>query len=458
MRVSKELMEKYNTPGPRYTSYPPANFFAAKYDTEQFKKDLISSNDNGDKNISLYIHIPYCPKICHFCGCNTVLIKQKDVIERYINAVIKEIKTYSALISKDRKVTQIHWGGGTPNSISMKFVKQIMDCINEEFILIHNPEIAMECSPAYMDFQQVDELVAMGFNRLSLGIQDFDEEILMIVNRKPSKLPVNELVNKIKEAGINSVNLDFIYGLPGQTTNSFNETIKKAIEISPERLVTFSYAHVPWVKEQQKKLEEIGLPSPEDKLNMFLSSLDLLTENGYKSIGMDHYAKKGDELYKAYETKNLHRNFQGYCTKETTGQVYAFGTSSISQLWGAYSQNEKDVSKYIEMVEDTGFAVSRGYKLSEEEMICREVINEIMCNGLLDMKSLASQYAISVEELKQIITFSKSKLKDLEEDGLITITDDNIEVSEIGRLFVRNIAMVFDPKLSVEKNQYSKTI
>jgi oxygen-independent coproporphyrinogen-3 oxidase len=364
-----QLLKKYNKPGPRYTSYPPATFFHTEYNNDIYIQNIKNSNFEKPENISLYIHLPFCPRLCHFCGCNTIIMQKQDVVSDYINALIKEITTVARELDKKRTVTQIHWGGGTPNSIPLKYIDQVMSEIVKMFSVDKKAEIAMECSPAYLEFEDIAKLKEIGFNRLSLGVQDFNEDVLKLVNRKPSKHPIEDLVSNMKELGFDGVNIDLIYGLPKQTTESFKKSIEKAIKISPDRIVTFSYAHVPWVKSAQKQLEKIGLPTPEEKLEMFGIAYDLLTQNGYISIGMDHYAKPEDELSSALMSKMLHRNFQGYCTKTTTGQVYGFGSSSISQMHGAYSQNLKDIKKYITSVEKTGLAVERGYELTNNDLI-----------------------------------------------------------------------------------------
>ena len=389
MDISSEFLQKYNISGPRYTSYPPANFFHSGFTSADYIDQLIASNQQNPENISIYIHIPFCPKRCHFCGCSTVIAQRKLVLERYIRALKKEIATVGSLLDGSRKVTQIHWGGGTPNSISMDYIREIMDWIRTNFELSERAEIAMECSPAYLDYKHIDELAQMGFNRISLGIQDFREDVLDVVNRDAPRHPVKDIVDYLRGKGFRGINLDFIYGLPMQTMDSFRATIEQAIAIRPDRIVTFSYAHVPWVKEAQKQLEKIGLPDANDKMNLFLQATAQLTAAGYCPIGIDHFTLPDDDLTKAFKNKQLHRNFQGYCTLETTGQVYAFGSSSITQIWGAYAQNHKDITKYMDAIESTGFAIERGYQLSDKEQLVRSVINRIMCNGILDLDEVA---------------------------------------------------------------------
>ena len=456
--MNTRLLQKYNKPGPRYTSYPPATFFHDGINADHYRNMLVKSNTQHPENISVYIHIPFCKQLCHFCGCNTSCYPSADFIEEYIETLIKEIESVSELLDKSRPLTQIHWGGGTPNSIDLAHVKRVMKVLLDKFQPAAKAEIAMECNPAYLEPEHIDQLAAMGFNRLSLGIQDFNEEVLKLVNRKPSKYPVEELIARMKANNMDGVNIDLIYGLPGQTPESFRNTIKKAIAISPDRLVTFSYAHVPWVKSAQKKLEEIGLPSVEDKLAMFETAYDLLTQNGYEAIGMDHYAKPGDELSVALKNKKLHRNFQGYCTQETTGQVYGFGASSISQLQGGYYQNKKDTRQYIDQLNNNGFATDKGYEVSKQDIIRRTVINEIMCNGFLDFDEMAKVFKISTDELKIVVGYNDEKLQDFIKDNLLKIDGNTIKLLENGFLVVRNIAMEFDPLLSQGKGQYSKTV
>ena len=458
MEVNNEFLNKYNVSGPRYTSYPPANFFNTGFAVADYEAQIKASNHQTPENISLYVHIPFCPQRCHFCGCTTVIAQKKSIVERYIDAVKLEIKNVSSLLDLNRKVTQIHWGGGTPNSISMNFIREIMDTIKETFILDINAEIAMECSPAYLEFSHIDQLAEMGFNRMSIGIQDFREDVLKAVNRAPSKHPVKELIDYLRIKGFHGINLDFIYGLPLQTVESFAETLQQAIEIRPDRIVTFSYAHVPWVKEAQKQLEKYGLPSAKEKMSMLINTMNQMEKSGYVSIGIDHFALPDDELAKAFKNKKLHRNFQGYCTLETTGQVYGFGASSISQLWGAYAQNIKDFVPYTKAIEETGFAIERGYALNRDEQIVRAVINSIMCNGLLVFKEVADQFEITVEELKQVVQMDPAKFVDFIFDDLMYLDNKQIKIHDNGLLFARNIAMALDPALNKGENIYSKTV
>jgi|TARA_B100001093_G_scaffold389638_1_gene375879 oxygen-independent coproporphyrinogen-3 oxidase len=458
MKVDSDFLKKYNTSGPRYTSYPPATFFSNEYTNIDLKESVVLSNNENPSSISIYIHIPFCPQICHFCGCTTESGYTKPFLERYVDAVIKEIELVAQDIDKSRILTQIHWGGGTPNAIDYKYIKQITDCIKENFIFSSEYEMAIECSPAYFTFKHISLLKEYGFNRISLGIQDFRDEVLNAINRKPSKLKIEDIIGKIKEEGFTGTNIDLVYGLPLQTVDSFNETVDRAIKLDTDRIVTFSYAHVPSVITRQKVLDKIGFPSADEKARMYQNAYDKFIDAGYVAIGMDHFAKPHDELAIALTNKNLHRNFQGYCTRATTGQVYGFGASSISQLHSAYSQNEKNAAKYIKRIKDEGLAVIRGYSVNENEKIVRAVINSVMCNYFVDFNLIAQEFKTSIEKIYAVLDFTLDKFKDFIEDDLMQFKNDTISVNLSGRLVIRNIVMKFDPMLNTGVGTYSQTI
>nr|WP_321454283.1 oxygen-independent coproporphyrinogen III oxidase [uncultured Carboxylicivirga sp.] len=458
LKFDRNLLDKYNVAGPRYTSYPPATFFHSEYGNEDYQQSVIVSNQETPENVSVYIHIPFCPQLCTFCGCTTYTGMGAKTIESYIDALIKEIDLVSKDISKDRKLTQVHWGGGTPNAISSKLIRRVTEAIKLNFTFADSYEMAMECSPAYLDFKMVDELHDMGFNRISLGVQDFKQEVLDAINRKAPRVPVKEMIAYLRKVGFSGINLDLVYGLPFQTRESFNETVKMALEADPDRLVTFSYAHVPSVMTRQKELEQYGLPGADEKITMLEDAYNLAVQKGYVPIGMDHFAKPEDDFAIALRDKKLHRNFQGYCTRETTGQVYGFGTSSISQLFNAYSQNEKTIREYMERVEKDGRAVVRGYKLNQKEQIVRQVINEVMCNYFVDFKQVADDFSVSIRDVYSAVDFRLEKVQSFIDDELLELSNDEFIVKGQGRFIIRNIAMAFDPALKSGKGQYSKTV
>lgn len=458
--IPRELLEKYNQSLPRYTSYPPANYFNSEMSHSLCENLLSASNSGSPENISLYIHIPFCHKICFYCGCNSVKYPKAPNVDNYIAALLKEIEMVRELLDPGRKVSQIHYGGGTPNAIPVEYIEQINRLIFDKFILIDNPEIAIECHPAHLTKEYIKRLIGAGFNRFSLGIQDLNLKVLKTANREPSQIPLDELNDYIRsfDPGI-KINFDFIYGLPLQTPESFKETILKALPYSPDRIVTFSYAHVPWFKKHQLALERAGLPDPETKLQIFESSFQVLRENGYIDIGMDHYAQGDDELLLAMHNNELHRNFQGYCTRRTTGQVYAFGVSSISQLHDSYIQNTKDIGEYINSIEAGKFPVEKGYILNTSEIIIREVINHLMCNRHLQWDDIANRFSISVDELKLTVGYKHEKLLSLVTDNLISVNDSGVTITDLGRFFIRNIAVAFDPVMSNPTDKkFSKSI
>lgn len=457
--MNKELLLKYNTHVPRYTSYPPANFFTDGYTSENYLVALDESNSWEPQTISLYFHIPFCKKLCFYCGCNACPMPANNIIANYVEALKAEIRLVSKYINKERTVNQVHFGGGTPNSIPVHYLVEIMELVKESFGFSASPEIAIECNPAYLDIHYVEELKKAGFNRFSLGIQDFNVEVLKGVNREDSFIPVRELINIIKEGNQTiSVNLDFIYGLPFQSANSFLETIKQAIDIRPDRLVTFSYAHVPWVNKNQDILERRGLPSNEEKSRMFELGSKELIASGYKAIGFDHFVRREDELYKAYQTGSLHRNFQGYCTRNRTGQVYAFGVSGISQLHKVYAQNTKDVAEYISSINKGVLPIRKGYRLDYKEIIIREVITELMCNKQLNWKALAEHLKTSIASVKETVKYNEILLKQFEEDGILLLSEDKLTMTEEGMLFIRNVAASFDPLYKTTNQQFSKPV
>jgi oxygen-independent coproporphyrinogen-3 oxidase len=459
MKFEKEILLKYDRPGPRYTSYPTAPYFKEGYTTEEHIRQIERSNREGDKNISLYLHIPFCPRRCLYCGCTTEHFQTSDYISTYIHSMLKELDMIASHIDPRRNVTMVHWGGGTPNSLHIDHIRKIMDRIRTIFNFSPCVEIAMECDPSLLSEKNVVELRQSGINRLSLGVQDLNRDVLLTVNRRPSKIPLEHLIPYCRQTGMDSINLDFIYGLPGQTVNGFRKTISKAVQLNPDRLVTFSYAHVPWIKKHQKILEQRNLPGPDEKITMLIDSLNALTDAGYVFIGMDHFARTDDPLVQALRNGTLHRNFQGYTTRDTTGQVYAFGSSGISQLNNVYSQNHKTSRKYIGDLESNGLPLERGYILTDEDKFRRRIISEIMCNGRLNFNDLNREFHTDTPELLEKLEKELEDLRDFETDDLIEFhLPDEICVTPRGRLIVRNIAMIFDPRLKEQAIRYSRTV
>ena len=384
-------------------------------------------------------------------------MRSEDKISAYIEAVKKEITMVISRLDSSRKISQIHYGGGSPTSIPVKYIRELNEFLLFRFETIENPEIAIECHPGYLSINDWQELSHSGFTRFSLGIQDFDEKVLKSVNRRPSLIGVDEIVSLLRDAGA-GVNMDFIYGLPHQTPDSFAETISKGVNMSPDRVVTFSYAHVPWVNKLMLQLEKEGLPDNMKKAAIFESAKNILSDNGYKTIGIDHFVKENDELYVALQERILHRNFQGYCTRRTTGQVYAFGVTAISQLTGAYVQNTKDIDKYINDINSGTLSVAKGYILNSDEQITGEVIAALMCNGKADWNYLSSILNIGTEEIKAALNYDINKLNEFVNDGLINLDENKIEVLPQAAGFVRNVAASLDKLLINSDKSFSKPV
>jgi len=452
------LLRKHDVPGPRYTSYPPAPHFHERFSQHEIADAIGNSNRDGLKELSFYVHIPFCPKRCLFCGCTTEIGQPGSLVLQYFEALRKEMERTIPLLDATRPVTQVHFGGGTPNGVPFKFLCEILDRLRGHFTFSPDAEIAIECDPNLLTLPKLAELREMGFTRISYGLQDFNRAVLDAVDRDFPKIPPDELIRASRDLGFVGINLDLIYGLPLQTPDSFRQTLEQTIAARPDRIATFSYAHVPWVKDHQKVLEPIGLPSAEAKVEMALSILEMLQAAGYVAIGMDHYALPADELAQALSQGKLHRNFQGYCSRRTTGQVVAFGASGISQLDAAYLQNIKESRDWIAAVERDEWAVERAYFLSGEERLRRTVINRIMCEGKLDLDALEDEFGQELSSLESVIRSGWDSLSDLEADGLCRRDGRVLNLTPMGRLLVRVVAMRFDPMLQNGTGRYSRTV
>lgn len=454
--MNEVIFKKYNVPVPRYTSYPTANRFE-EFSAEQYLQAVEASNDATADNISFYIHVPFCQHLCHYCGCNSVAMAKTERIEAYFAALHKEIDLLLPHLRKDRKISQIHYGGGSPSSMPLTHIRALNEHLLSAFDTIDQPEIAIECHPGYLKMEDWQYLLDSRFNRFSLGIQDFDDEVLHAVNRHPSLLPVSDIIEVLRKGGA-KVNFDFIYGLPRQTVEKFVATIEAAIALRPDRLVTFSYAHLPTLFKRQTLLEKAGLPPQDEKLKMFECAAQRLEAAGYRPIGMDHFVLPDDELFQALQHHTLHRNFQGYCPRRITAQVYAFGVSGISQLDGAYAQNTKDIAAYIATVDEGKMPIVKGYALAPWQRIAREVIECMMCNHTVDWRELAAHLQCSVADIQQAIVYDEAQLSTMQEDGLLVFDAHSVRCTPEGMPFVRNIAAAFDPMMRNNEKLFSKPV
>ena len=454
--MNEAIFKKYNVPVPRYTSYPTANRFE-EFSAEQYLKAVEASNDATADNISFYIHVPFCQHLCHYCGCNSVAMAKSERIEAYFAALHKEIDLLLPHLRKDRKISQIHYGGGSPSSMPLTHIRALNEHLLSAFDTIDQPEIAIECHPGYLKMEDWQYLLDSRFNRFSLGIQDFDDEVLHAVNRHPSLLPVADIIEVLRSGGAR-VNFDFIYGLPRQTVEKFVATIEAAIALRPDRLVTFSYAHLPSLFKRQTLLEKAGLPPQDEKLKMFECAAQRLEAAGYRPIGMDHFVLPDDELFQALQHHTLHRNFQGYCPRRITAQVYAFGVSGISQLDGAYAQNTKDIAAYIATIDEGQLPIVKGYALAPWQRIAREVIECMMCNHTIHWEEMAELLRCSVADIQQAIVYDEKQLSTMQEDGLLVFDAHSVRCTPEGMPFVRNIAAAFDPMMRNNEKLFSKPV
>ncbi len=444
--AEQHIVAKYNIPVPRYTSYPPANYFV-DITEDTYKEALQLSNTASDPHISFYLHMPFCRHLCHYCACNSYPMRSEADVASYIQAVHREIDLLAPSLDHHRQVSQIHYGGGSPTSIAPSVIQSLNQHILSIFPTIENPEVAIECHPGYLSLSDWEGLLKAGFSRFSIGIQDFDERVLKTVNRRPSKERMHDIFKVLRGGGA-SINLDFLYGLPGQTAASFCRSIEKAIALEPDRLVMFSYAHVPWLKKQQLILERAGLPASDEKERMFDHAARLLQAAGYVRVGMDHFVRPDDELYTALKSGQLHRNFQGYCTRRTTAQVYALGVTGISQLETAYAQNTKSIDEYLADIESGRLPIRKGYVLNKEEQVVRTVIDTLMCN-----------YAVTLTDAQRAaVNYDEARLKEMEADGIITIQGNTIRLTHESSPFVRNVAALLDPLMLHSNKSFSKPI
>lgn len=448
-----DLIRKYNQPGPRYTSYPTAPHFSGEAD----KAALAVQTESEESDLSLYFHIPFCRSLCWFCGCTKIITTQQDKADRYLDLLEKEITLFLPRIKPGRKVRQLHFGGGTPNYLTPEQIDRFSSFLHSRFEFHADAEISTELDPRTLSEEHIQSFKNLGINRASMGVQDVKPEVQEAVHRIQTDEHNRNALQWLREAGITSCNLDLIYGLPKQTPESFEETLHHILDYAPDRLAVFSYAHVPWIMPAQKILEAKDLPAPEAKLRMLEKIITILTDNGYHYVGMDHFAKQDDPLTIAQKNGTLQRNFQGYSTHGGV-EICAFGMSSISQTSRSYRQNFKDITDYGQAVAAGNYPIDRGILLTDEDVLRRDLIMAIMCQLRLDYADKSDQHGINI---KQHFADSIASLKPMEADGLLELGEESLQVTNQGRLFIRNIAMAFDQYLGTpdaQKGKFSKTV
>jgi oxygen-independent coproporphyrinogen III oxidase len=454
MQVDLELIKKYNVPGPRYTSYPPATHFTAETPAASVIERIRANNETA-RDLSIYFHLPFCETLCWFCGCTTVITTQHGKSATYISYLKKELAMMGRLLNPERKVVQLHFGGGTPTFLPPDELRLMGEIIRAHFQIAEDVEAGCEVDPRRLVRDHVTALREAGFNRASLGVQDNNPVVQQAIHRIQPKEQTEQVVNWLREAGFGSINLDLIYGLPHQTVSSFEKTLNEVLEMRPDRFAVFSYAHVPWIKPAQRIFKPEEMPSPDVKLEILKLTIEKLTSEGYVYIGMDHFARAGDELAEAQRAKTLQRNFQGYSTR-ADADIYAFGMSSISQASSAYWQNIKELPGYYAAVDEGRLPIAKGYIMTEDDEIRREVIMRLMCDLSLDFSAMSEKLGVDfVDYFEQEI----ESLADMEDDGLIEKNDAGLVVTDLGRLLIRNIAMRFDAYVPTRTEaRFSKTI
>lgn len=438
--MNLELIRKYNVPGPRYTSYPTVPYWDKFPTVDEWKSEVKECFDetNNSDGISLYIHLPYCESLCTYCGCNTRITVNHAVEKTYIVALQKEWALYLKVFGTKPKVKEIHLGGGTPTFFSPENLKVLIDGILSKSVIPKDAEFSFEAHPNSTSDAHLQTLYDLGFRRLSLGIQDFDPAVQEIVNRVQTFETVEKVVLHARKIGFTSINFDLIYGLPLQKKASVMDTINKVRILNPDRIAFYSYAHVPWVKPGQRKFTEADLPADEVKRDLYETGRTMLEEAGYKEIGMDHFSLETDTLFKAAKNGTLHRNFMGY-THSYTKLMIGLGVSSISDSWYAYAQNVKTVEEYHKLVDSGILPIFRGHILSEEDLILRRHILNIICKFSTSWQNETEQCAA--------ISESAERVKEMEKDGLVIVKPFHLQVTEKGKPFIRNICMAFDARL-----------
>lgn len=447
----EQLIHKYNVPGPRYTSYPTVPYWDPSNHTEATWKQAVKDGFwRSGKEISLYIHLPFCESLCTYCGCTTRITKNHGVEEKYIGYLLKEWAIYLRTFSAKPVIKEIHLGGGTPTFFSPENLKRLLSGILSNAKLAQDYEFGFEGHPGNTTEAHLKTLADLGFSRISLGIQDFDPEVQRIINRKQSFEQVQEVTRLARQYGFKSINFDLIYGLPKQTLDSIRQTIDQTIDLHPSRIAFYGYAHVPWVKTAQKSFEQY-LPQPEERAAMYELGKQMLTSHDYHDIGMDHFAVAGDRLYQAFKNKQLHRNFMGYTTQDTD-LLIGLGMSSISDSWTAFSQNEKNLEKYYARLDNNQLPIERGHQLTHEDLVIRRHILNLMCRF---------ETSWSPMEILEIgLGFNTDLLTSLHNDQMITWDEYGIQILDRGKPFIRNICMALDTRLwqSRALARFSQTI
>jgi len=457
LRFDRELVKKYDTAGPRYTSYPTAPQFSESFGPAEYERTIRETNDvETPPPLSLYFHLPFCESVCYFCGCNVTFTKDRSRSDEYVELVREEMDRTLPLLRPGRKVVQFHWGGGTPTFMPAATLERLFGWIRERFEFDDRAEIGIEVDPRETSEEHLRMLARCGFNRLSMGVQDFDPKVQEAVHRIQPESITRTTIEMARQLGFRSINVDLIYGLPHQSPSSFARSVDKLLALAPDRIACFNFAYLPDMIKHQRAIPAAAMPTPETKLDIFETAVGRLTDAGYGFVGMDHFARPEDELFRAIEDRTLYRNFQGYSTHAGC-DLYAFGVSSISQVGDCYVQNQKQLETYRREVRGGGLPTWRGVRLTADDLLRRDIITKLMCHFVLVKKEIEDDHGIRFDE-----TFGTEleSLRGMATDGLLRLEPDRIVIEPTGRLFIRNVAMAFDAYLRKDstKHRFSRTV
>lgn len=454
-----ELLRRYDRPGPRYTSYPTAPQFSDEFQEAALREAVaVTNGDPIPRPLSLYVHVPFCSSPCFYCGCNRIITRETARGDAYLTRLYREMGMMAALFDRDREVTQLHFGGGTPNFLAPGQIAEVVDVLNRHFSFAAERDCSIELDPRFIAPDEIGVLAQAGFNRASLGVQDFDPKVQEAVNRVQSVEDTMAIIDACRRHGLRSVNVDLIYGLPMQTLEGFARTLDTVLQVRPDRLAVYSYAHLPALFRPQQRIRSEDLPAPEVKLGLLQCAIDKLGQAGYVYIGMDHFALPDDELAKAQARGDLHRNFMGYSTHADSDMI-GFGVSAISHIGASFSQNPRDLSGWEAAIDQGRLPVWRGMRLDEDDQLRADLIQQLMCHGEVDYRKIERRYMIDFAEYFSTALY---RLQSLAADGLVELSPHGLTATSRGRLLMRIIAMCFDRYLSTApegaRPQFSRTI
>jgi oxygen-independent coproporphyrinogen III oxidase len=454
--VSPELLAKHDKAGPRYTSYPTVPVWSRDFGQNDYLAALGDLADRPDDELSIYLHLPFCAKHCHYCGCNAIESREKGAVDTYLDRVERELDTVIDVIGRGRRTVQIHWGGGTPNFLKPPQVERTLGLLRDRFDVAPDAEISLEIDPRIGSPEEAAHLQSVGFNRISLGIQDFEPDVQKAIGRKQSRERTLKVYHGCRDAGFAGVNVDLVYGLPGQTRDSFSDTLREIIALEPDRVACFSYAHVPWVRPDQEKVDTTHMPSGYEKFELFQLSIDMFADAGYDWIGIDHFAKRDDELAVARRERRLHRNFMGYTTKPAP-HMLAFGMSGIGDVCDRFIQNDATLDGWNESLDAGRLPIVRGHVLTADDRLRRLSILHLMCNNELPWDLTVPGFGAPANEL---LASSLAAMKPYEDEGFVEFADDRLVITDLGRHFARNVCMELDAHLDRDSKQplFSRTV